>query len=510
MDVYKPRNGFVSRVKRPKNHMPVAVFKGSDLELKGRNITNSTTNLSLKIIGILVLSASLLSLSFLSCVIFVPAVRPTPKAMVLTSFNTFIGRYANGTYYASDLMNGTIYAVDRDSASTLINSGIYWANAHEGGGRVQIGNGSFLLSETIVPKSNVYLQASPSAIIFENRPAFLASSISLVACSSVQNFTLDGGVWDANKGRLSDHRDTGTWHENFDKYLGIAFYGGSNNRITVKNVILRNVIGHGIDFMSVANGTIYNCTVINSGDNPITVESTDPSFQSNTTVRNCYVVGGQDVGINTWVVSNVTIQGCTVTSVTQHKDGSHWGIAAEYSTNIAIINNHVSSCDYNIVSTSDNVLIANNTVDGIYSTGANFGIMIATAHDNIVRDNTIKNVIQTLGTYRSTETFNTQFINNICGVGSTTTDGGYTWIAGTNITITGGVMYSTNTNGCIILVSANNTQIVGVTFLGTNGLTDYGTPSHNVYCAYNDFLALTGTNVSLPNCSNVTQTYNIG
>jgi len=468
-------------------------------------VGNNTTDRSLRIIGILLLSASLLGLTILSYSTIAPTVHTSsPKRLVLTSFSTFIGQYDNGTYYANDLINGTNYAVDPDCASTLINSAIYWANAHDGGGTVQVGSGSFLLSETIVPKSNVYLQVSPSATLFENTPANLESSISLVLCSNVRNFTLDGGTWDANKSRLTDHRDTGTWHKNFDGYLGIAFYGGSNIGITVKNIVLRNVIGHGIDFMSVVNGTIYNCVVINSGDNPITVESTDPSFKSNTTVRNCYVMGGQDVGINTWIVSNVTVQGCVVADVTQHKDGSHWGIAAEYSKDIAIIGNHIFGCDYNIVSTSDKVLIANNTVDGTYSTGANFGIMIATAHDNIIYNNAIKNVIQTLGTCQNTETFNTQFIGNICGVGSTTTDGGYTWIAGMNTTITGGVMYSTNINGCIILASANNTKITGVTFLGTNGVTDYGTPSYNVYSAYNNFSSLTGTDMSLPNCYNVT------
>ena len=506
MDIYKPRNGLLSSVKRPETRMLVAFLEGSDVSMECRNVAKNTTYPSLRIIGIVLLSVSFLSITILSYSVLTPTVHPSPKRLVLTSFNTFIDQYDNGTYYASDLINGTIYAVDPHCASTLINSAIYWANAHNGGGRVQIGSGSFLLSETIVPKSNVYLQASPSATIFENRPAFLTSSISLVACSNVQNFTLDGGIWDANKGDLNDHRDTSTWHKNFDKYLGIAFYGGSNTGITVKNVVLRDVIGHGIDFMSVVNGTIDNCVVINSGDNPITVESTDPSFRSNTTVRNCYVVGGQDVGINTWVVSNVTIQGCTVTDVTQHRDGSHWGIAAECSRDITIIDNYVFGCDYNIVSTSDNVLIANNTVDGAYSTGANFGIMIATARDNIVYNNKIKNVIQTLGTYRNTETFNTQFINNICGVGSTTTDGGYTWIAGTNITIAGGVMYSTNINGCVILASANNIKITGVTFLGTNGVTDYGTRSYNVYSAHNNFSALTGTDVSLLNCYNVTCT----
>lgn len=468
-------------------------------------------NAPVGIIGVVLLSAFLLGFaispySFLT----VPVPNSSPRRIVLTSFNTFIGQHNNGTYYANDLDNGTNYAIDPNYASTLINSAIHWANAHNGGGKVQIGNGSFLLSETIVPKSDVYLQVSPSATIFENAPTNLDSSISLVAGSNVQNFTLDGGIWNANKGRLSDHRDTGTWHRNFNKYLGIAFYGGSNRGITVKNIVLENVIGHGIDFMSVVNGYIYNNTVVNSGDNPITVESTTTSFNSNTTVRNNYVIGGQDVGINSWVVSNVTVEGNTVTNVTQHDDGSHWGIAAEYSTNIAIISNSVSGCDYNIVSTSDDVLIANNTVDGAYSTGVNYGITIATAHNNIVRNNIIKNVIQTLGTYGNTQTFNTQFINNTCGVGSITTDGGYTWIGGTNTTMTGGVVYSTNINGGVVLVSAYDTIIIGVTFLGTNGLTDYGAQSNNVYFAYNNFSALTGTDVSLTNSYNVAYANNIG
>jgi hypothetical protein len=460
--------------------------------------------------GFLLLSAFLLGFAF-SPYLFPTSDVPNscPGRIVLTSFNTFVGQYSNGTYYANDLDNGTNYAVDPNHASSLINSAIHWANAHNGGGKVQIGSGSFLLSETIIPKSNVHFQVSPSATIFENTPANLESSISLMAGANVQNFTLDGGIWDANKGSLSDHRDTSTWHRNFNKYLGIAFYDGSIN-ITVKNIVLKNVIGHGIEFMSVRNGYIHNSTVINSGDNPITVGSTDPGFISNTTVRNSYVIGGQDVGINSWFVSNVTIEANTVTNVNQHDDGSHWGIAAEYSTNISIIGNKVSGSDYNIVSTGDNVLIANNIVDGTNSTGANYGIMIATARNNIVRNNTIKNVVETLGTYGNAETFNTQFINNTCGVGSITTDGGYIWIGGTNTTMTGGVVYSTNVNGGIVLVSSNDTKIIGVTFLGTNGLTDYGVSSYNVYYAYNDFSALTGADVSLTNSYNVTYANNIG
>jgi len=366
------------------------------------------------------------------------------------------------------------------------------------------------VNETIVPKSNVYLRVSPLAIIYEKTPVGLDSSISLVACSNVQNFTLDGGTWDANKGFLSDHRDTGTWHKNFNKYLGIAFYGGSNSGIIVKNIVLKNVIGHGIDFMSVSDGYIYNCVVINSGDNPITVESTSTSFNSNTTVLNCTVIGGQDVGINAAAVSNVTIQGCTVINVTQHRDGSHWGIAAEYSTNIAIIGNNVSDCDYDIVSTSDNVLIADNIIDGAHSTNVNFGILIATAHNNIVRNNVIKNVIQTLGTYGSNQTFNTQFIDNTCGVGSTATNGGRTVIGGTNVTILGGEIYSTDPDGCISLRGADAVNIIEVTFAGANGIGDYGLRSNSVYITQCNFTGLTGTKVLLVECQNVNLWNNIG
>jgi hypothetical protein len=497
-------------MKRQENRIVADVFKGAGYARKRKNVHNSKTNAHARIIGFLLLFAFLFS--FTISPFSVPRTTVSvhsPRQIVVVSSNIFIGQFGNGTYYAKNLDNGKNYAIDLNYASTLINNAIEGAYAHNGGGTVQIGSGLFVLNETIVPKSNVYLQVSPSATIFENTPADLESSISLMACSSVRNFTLDGGIWNANKGPLSDHRDTGTWHKNFNKYLGVAFYGDSIN-ITVKNIVLENVIGHGIDFMSVVNGYICNCTVINSGDNPITVESTDSSFKSNTTVRNCYVRGGQDVGINSWTVSNVTLECNTVTAIVDYNGASHWGIAAEYSSNINIIGNNVSNCDYNIVSTSNNVLIANNTIDGTQARGDNYGIQIQTATNNIVSNNIITNVNYPLATWESTQTIDCKFINNICGVGSTATNGGSTVIGGMNVTVNGGTMYSTDYDGCISLRGANTVNIIGVTFLSINGISDYGMQSTNVYITQCNFTGLIRTKTSLTKCQNVTIYNNVG
>jgi hypothetical protein len=381
------------------------------------------------------------------------------------------------------------------------------------GGYIYIGPGSYRLTGSLVPQSNVYLKVSPNATIYEPTPANLGASFSLMLTTkSVQNFTLDGGTWNANKGSLSDHRTNyGTWPYNFFKYFGVAFYGEVSRDITVKNIYLENVIGQGIDFFQVINGYIYNNTVVNAGDNPITVEATGTSFNSNTIVENNSVYGGQDVGINTFHASNVTIVGNTVEDVVQYSGASHWGIAAENSANISIVRNRVSGCDFNIVSTvSDDILIFQNQIDGAGNSGYNYGIQIQGAHRNIVSDNTIKNVNYPLATYGNAYTFDTRFINNTCGVGSLTTDGGRSWISGTRTTISGGTMYSTNADGCISLRSANDVNIIGVTFLGSNGILDYGQQSNNVYFAFNDFSALAGKKVSLTYCNNVTYTNNIG
>ncbi|MCJ7633490.1 right-handed parallel beta-helix repeat-containing protein, partial [Candidatus Bathyarchaeota archaeon] len=397
----------------------VCNISGFGRRINGFNLRINQNRSRPKIVGLMLLSALLLCipLSVYSALTTIIVISSTGQISTIP-FNVLIGQYANGTYYAINVGNGQTYATAPSSASQLINNAIVGANSHNGGGTVQIGPGSFLLTSTIVPLSNVYLNVSSSALIYENAPATLSASISLLLSTSpVSNFTLNGGTWDANRGSLSDSRLTGTWGSNFFKYLGISIFNdGPNINNKIENVVLRNVIGHGINLYNPTNCLIYNCTVSNAGDNPITLNSFEgPIFNTgNSTILNCTVVGGQDAGINTAGVSNATIAGCTVSNVTKNSGSSHWGIAAEYGANVTISGNVIYGCDYDIVSTSDNVLITQNLVDGSYNTGANYGIVIATASNNIVSFNTITNVQCSLTTYGTGDTVNTQFLNNTC------------------------------------------------------------------------------------------------
>ena len=317
----------------------------------------------------------------------------------------------------------------------------------------------------------------------------------------MQNFVVDGGNWNGNKGTLVDHRGTSTWNSYFTNYFGISFYGGVCNDITVKNVVLQNVIGQGIDLREVNNGYVYNCTVINAGDNPITIEGDDSNY--NCTVEYCTVNGGQDVGINTFHADKVTLRYNTVTNVTQYNGASHWGIAAENSVNVNIIGNTVSGCEDDIVSTSNNTLIANNIVNGQNNIGESAGIHIeAPTNNNIVLNNTVSTCSMPIATYTNTQTFNVQLINN------TILNSSAVWIGADNVTISGGSINSpTDSNGAICLVSALNVNILNVTFSGSNGVTDYGQNSYYVRILYSNFTRISGTKVSLSSC---TQVYLLG
>lgn len=403
----------------------------------------------------------------------------------------YIGQYANGTYYAFDRQN---YINDPSYASALINNAMLSTSA-QGGGAIVIRNGSYLLNVALIPQSNVNLTVLPGATIYEVTPANLGASIALLSANKgIQNFILDGGTWNANKGSLSDHRGSSTWNSNFGKYLGIAFYSGSHRDIVVQNIVLQNVIGQGIDFLAVTNGHIFNNTVISAGDNPITAEGSNANY--NCTIEYNTVIGGQDVGINTFHANNVTIRYNTVTNVTQYNGASHWGIAAENSAFVNIIGNTVSGCAQNIVSVSDDVLIAQNNV-----TGGNPAIEIQNSHRNIVRDNTITSNVP-LGTYGSSQTFDAQFINNNLT--------GSNHISGTGTIIDGGSMYSTSADGAISLRSAINIQIMNVTFTGSNGVLDYNQQSNGVTVNGNDFSALTGTKINLSHSINVSIGTNVG
>jgi len=301
----------------------------------------------------------------------------------------FCGQLGNGSYYIDN--GGYTYGT---SASNMLNTAITQASA-TGNGNVIVLNGTWTLKASLVPKSNVNFTCQPGVIITENTPTSLGDSIALMlSTDGVNNFIVNGGEWDARKGSLSDFRLTGTWFANFYKYFGIAIYSDTpSTNITIKNVLLKNVIGQGIDLFNCRDALIQNCTVINAGDNPITLDEKC----TNSVIEYCTVVGGQDVGINTWAASNCTLQFNKVSDVTQYSGASHWGIAAEASKNINILNNTVYGCDYNIVSTSENTFIYGNTVDG--KRFSEFGIELQESKNTVVSYNTVTGCANAFGTY---------------------------------------------------------------------------------------------------------------
>ncbi len=272
-----------------------------------------------------------------------------------SSTNVRCGVFTNGTYFSDD----GYYALG-SSSSTIINNAMTEVNSF-GGGSVTLINGTIILDNTLIPQSNIYFKAT-GITIEQLTPATLGGSISLMLNTNggVNNFVVDGGIWNSNKGTLSDHRTTGTWTPNYFLYFGISIYSDiTSSNVTIKNAVVENCIGQGIDLLGCKNSYIYNCTTINDGDNPITLDS----GCSNCTINNCTDIGGQDVGINTFHSTNCTIENCNVTNVTQYTGASHWGIAAENSLHVEILNNNVSNSGVGIEDALSNyTLIEGNTV----------------------------------------------------------------------------------------------------------------------------------------------------
>lgn len=282
-----------------------------------------------------------------------PSPTPTPPPAPLT-FELTITQ-SGSTYVATNLQGQQVYS--GSDASTIINNALGSASS------IEIRPGSYLLTGRIVPLNNKYLMASSGAALYQSPLTSLGNSISLVFTqNSVSNFTLDGGHWNGNKGSLSDHRGTSTWNSNFFNYFGIGFYGSSVSGITIKNVFLENVVGQGIDLFGATNCLVQNCTVNHAGDNPLTIEY---SPNSNSILEYNTINGGQDVGLNTWECSYVTIRYNSVSDVTDYGGASHWGLAPEQSDYITVIGNTVSNCAQNIVSyISTNVVFTENTMIG--------------------------------------------------------------------------------------------------------------------------------------------------
>lgn len=412
-----------------------------------------------------------------------------------------IGQYSNGTFFAVN-PSGQTYATDPNYASALINNAMQMVSQN-GGGIVKVGNGAFLLNTPLIGHSNVYLQVSYEATIYQNPLSSLAASISLlITQSSVQNFVVSGGTWNGNRGSLSDHRGSSTWNSYFANYMGISISYGNN--VTVENAVIENVINSGIYTYEVSNAEVANCTVLNAGDNPITFNgntSGNPDGNWNDLATNCTVNGGQDVGINTFHCDNCTISDCNVSNVSQYSGASHWGIAAENSNDVNIIGNTISNCPYLIESTSTNVLIADNIVDSTLNWDNGIGINFE--NDNQVINNTIVNGIEGQFPLMAYGVTNSQFINN-------TITGSYCRcdISGTNILIQGGSI-SGNTGG-LMLDGTNNAVVMGVTFTGWNGIIDNGQTDNNTYIVNCNFSQLGGTPLSMPDSFNTTLQGNSG
>ncbi len=391
----------------------------------------------------------------------------TPSLGVGSATNVYCGQLGNGTYFSDD----GLYTLG--SSSTIINNAISWVSSL-GGGDVTLVNGTIILDGTLIPQSNVFFNAT-GITISQNPPAALNDSISLMLTGGqVQNFIVDGGIWNGNKGSLSDFRNTGTWNANFGIYFGIGFYGGADSGIIVENAVVENVVGQGIDLLNCANSLVQNCTTINDGDNPITLDVSS----SNSIINACTDIGGQDVGINTFQASNCTIENCNVQNVTQYSGASHWGIAAENSNYVNILNNTVSLCPYNIVSTSNNVLMQGNTLNGGGS--SLYGIQIQGAVNTIVNNNTITGCsAYALGTYPATQTIGAQITNN--------------------------VFYEP------VVIAGFDVNFVGNTFLDcSSGITDTGSPANNTYIANCNFSGVTGTPISMSASYNTTLQGNTG
>jgi len=437
-----------------------------------------------------------------------PTPTPTPPPTNVPSASYRVGVYDNGVVF---YQRGSTITTDTSGyASRLINQAMADVNAFGGVNApvLTLYNGTLFLNETIIPRSNVYV--NQTTVVTQPTISSLNNSISLVmSTGAIQNFTWNGNnnLIDGNCGSLSDHRGSNTWNNNFYKYFGIAIYTDAQSTgITIKNVLLQSIIGQGIIIRTPVNCLIQNCTVRYAGDNPISLDGSGRGPNSNSVIEYCTVVGGQDVGINTWLTSGVTIRFCSVSSVTEFgSDASHWGIAAEGTNNVSIYNNTVYGCSYNIVSTSNNVLIANNTITGS-PVGDNAGIQLQTSRWNIVANNTIRNCQYPLMTWGASQTRDAQWLNNIV---TDTTGTARCPISGTNMYFSGGSIQSSNVDGCISLRSAVGATFTGIKFIGSYGIMDYGQASRDTFIQNCNF-AEVNQQFDLSHSTNTTFQGNIG
>jgi hypothetical protein len=378
--------------------------------------------------------------------------------------NVYCG-YTGSTYFRNDGTQTT-----GSSSSTIINAAISEVNSHSGGIVNIISN--ITLDASLHIMSNVEL-ISYGVIIKQPLLSSLSSSFTLLSSNgaSVSNAEILGGFWQGDKNGLTDHRGSGTWSSYFSDYMGIAFFSGGSSDMA-KYVIVENCVDSGIYTYEVSNVLVANCTVLFCGDNPLTFngnENGEPNGGNwNDSAYGNLVNGGQDVGINTFWCDNCTLEYNTVKNVTQDSSAgaSNWGIAAENSVHTIILDNVVSDCLYDIISTSNNTLIEGNTVNG--AGVSTVGIQDQVARNDMIIGNNLLNIptggpgySYIIATYTPiTQTYNLTLQGNTYQGSYTISDSHETWYP-MNVTVTGnGVLSETDStyDDSLSSISGNNYQ----------------------------------------------------
>jgi len=303
-----------------------------------------------------------------------------------SSFSYVVSLY-NSTHYS--LINGTTQAVDYISTnvSEVINLAI--SNASTIKGTVYIENGTYKLTESIIPKSYVYVYA-PHAVFLECNssllpPLNLSQTFNMVAHAHqnypLYNFSLDGGIWDGQRRNLEITNDAD--NANYGGQTnGIYIYSDPPNGgfgIVIKNLVVRHIVRFGVAIFRSQQSLVENVTTIDVGHNGITIDAGGPVYDywnHNAIVRNSYAEFSGDVGINVFygrgvqLIDNTAINNTNPASMYK----SNWGFASEFAHNVSFIRNQAfnqttpTGAGIGLINSDDVVLIensANNNSAGV-------------------------------------------------------------------------------------------------------------------------------------------------
>lgn len=257
--------------------------------------------------------------------------------------NDVIINKTGSTVYGINCSSGDVWDSGPDLDVVLNNALANFANVYV----KRPSDGFYPLNDTdgdrygILPRNNTHLIIEPLTLLNGTQPATLNDTFTLLGWHNtwgpIYNFTLDGGIWDGNKGALADHRGSGTWSDGFRYYMGVTFYQNAANpgsNLNVYRVEIREVVGFGLDFFYCTHTDADYIRVIYAGDNPITVEAPeDTEWDHDARVAHFYVFGGQDVAVNTYWGRNVHFGPGYIEAIDDFGgDASHWGMANEQGT----------------------------------------------------------------------------------------------------------------------------------------------------------------------------------